>query len=254
MPGKRREPSYYPTLRTDGTIWLKHISRAVAKHAERGETLLSAGQIVEGIIYLYRGLLKYSLLAEDGGAKTVGIIEPTTVVGEGPFFNELPCLIQVEAMQPSDYYYFPRALVDELLQTDPEVARSVMVNLSGKVRMLLRQISDLRFHELPTRLASTLFLLGRRYGRIRPDGVALTLRLSHEELAEMVGGTRSTVTTIMGQMRSEGLIDFSTRRVEILDMRRLCEAARPARLAGEESPCGECPGRDCPGEDEAAGL
>ncbi len=244
-------PTFYPCLNAHGEAWLRHTGEAIKRHAPRGQVLLAAGDEVKGLYFLYQGLLKYSIFTPEGDVKTVGIIQPTTVVGEGPLFLERPCLITVEAIEPSDYYYFPGELVHRLVRTDPDIALSVITNMAGKIRMLLRQISDLQFHDLRTRLASLLFVLACGYGDPNEDGIAVSLRLSHEELAALVGGSRSTVTTILGEMRDEGLIDIGTRRVEVLDMRALCRAARPARLAGEPVSCGTCSCDNCPKDQPA---
>jgi CRP-like cAMP-binding protein len=52
----------------------------------------------------------------------------------------------------------------------------------------------------------TLWHLAERWGKVRPDGVALPLPLSHERLANLVGAHRPTVTTAMGDLARSGAI------------------------------------------------
>jgi hypothetical protein len=56
------------------------------------------------------------------------------------------------------------------------------------------------------RLMLTLWHLAERWGRVRPDGIAVPLPLSHERLANLVGAHRPTVTTTMGELVRAGAL------------------------------------------------
>jgi CRP-like cAMP-binding protein len=56
------------------------------------------------------------------------------------------------------------------------------------------------------RLLLTLWHLGERWGRVRPDGIVVPLPLSHQRLAELVGAHRPSTTTAIGELTRAGLI------------------------------------------------
>ncbi|MBV9196495.1 MAG: Crp/Fnr family transcriptional regulator [Solirubrobacterales bacterium] len=66
------------------------------------------------------------------------------------------------------------------------------------------------------RLLLTLWHLAERWGRVRPDGIAVPLPLSHERLANLVGAHRPTVTTAMGNLVRAGAISRADNQVWIL--------------------------------------
>ena len=74
------------------------------------------------------------------------------------------------------------------------------------------------------RVIHLLIELCEKYGRRSDSGITLDIRLSHQEMASIIGSTRETVTVVLGQLQKESLIQIARRRVVILDLRRLAEA------------------------------
>ncbi|MBS1243985.1 MAG: cAMP-binding protein, partial [Deltaproteobacteria bacterium] len=79
------------------------------------------------------------------------------------------------------------------------------------------------------RLAKVLLTLGAEHGVKTPKGILLTLRLTHEELANLIGTTRETVSTQMGRFRRMGLIRREGKSL-------LLNVSRLAKLTREEEP------------------
>jgi CRP-like cAMP-binding protein len=87
--------------------------------------------------------------------------------------------------------------------------------------------------ELPVtaRLARTFVRLGERFGHVSEDKtVRLTLPLTHDNLAAMVGAARETTTALMGEMREQGILD-GTRGRYCFNLKDLSEFAIDAAFA-----------------------
>lgn len=78
------------------------------------------------------------------------------------------------------------------------------------------------------RLAKTLLRLAEEHGVNTPKGAALPLRLTHEELANLIGTTRETVTTQMGRFRRMGMVrrEGKTLHLNVSRLRRLVRDER----------------------------
>src|SRR5918998_377395 len=104
--------------------------------------------------------------------------------------------------------------------------------LSGTVR--LRQsdevIESLLHREVSTRLATLLSNLGERFGRQNGSGTLIDVRLTHQDLANMIASTREAVSKVMSEFQREGVIEARSRRIAVLDPGAL--AKRAARLSG----------------------
>jgi CRP/FNR family transcriptional regulator len=79
---------------------------------------------------------------------------------------------------------------------------------------------------VPERVASLLLRLSEIHGRVGPTGVLIDLRLTHQEIGNMVGATRETVTNVLNSMRIDGLIEIQRKRVRITAPDRLARLAR----------------------------
>ncbi|MGH2629264.1 MAG: Crp/Fnr family transcriptional regulator [Actinomycetota bacterium] len=74
-----------------------------------------------------------------------------------------------------------------------------------------RLAADLAWFDVPTRLLVRLHLLAARFGRPVPGGVSITLRLTHEDLADLCGTTRESVTRAMRELVRQGRVDVPRR-------------------------------------------
>lgn len=101
------------------------------------------------------------------------------------------------------------------LVSRPQVALLCMEVLSSRLRGLSDVLVNLASDEVDTRIAKLILRLGARYGR-REDGVMhLDIPLTHQEIADMVGATRQTVTTVLSRLRRRGVLSIDTHRIQI---------------------------------------
>ena len=107
----------------------------------------------------------------------------------------------------------------------PDVAFKLIEMINQKLLDAQDHIEDLVFRGVPARIASILIKLAEQFGVDVKEGVRIELKITHQELADMVGATRETVTVVLNNFRSEGLIDISEKQVTIHDRKALMEWA-----------------------------
>ena len=100
------------------------------------------------------------------------------------------------------------------------------------------QVQILLFHSNRERIIHLLLELVEKYGRPGEAGIELNIRLSHQEMAGIIGSTRETVTVVLGQLQSEGLIKIARRRISILNASKLAEEVneRPPAIVTTPTP------------------
>ncbi|MEW6232570.1 MAG: Crp/Fnr family transcriptional regulator [Chloroflexota bacterium] len=118
-----------------------------------------------------------------------------------------------------------RAEFCALCQTSPELLAAVQGACLGEVRRLIRRLELLAFRSVKERLA--IALLAESLHRQTNGAPADELRLTQQELAELVGAARESVSRILAQMEREGVVTLKRGRVIIRDREEL------KRLAGE---------------------
>ncbi|MEZ6134051.1 MAG: Crp/Fnr family transcriptional regulator [Pirellulaceae bacterium] len=110
-----------------------------------------------------------------------------------------------------------------------------MTKLIGLRRKRIeRRLKSLLFRNNRDRLTHLLTELAEQYGNATTEGIELGLRLSHQDLASIIGATRETVTTLLGEMQSEGLVKIHRQRLVVLDIPRLGASLNGNALPGLE--------------------
>jgi CRP-like cAMP-binding protein len=88
---------------------------------------------------------------------------------------------------------------------------------------LENRMENLVFRDVPARLASLLISLAEQYGMMRQGVVHIEMKLSQLELANFIGATRETTSTVINDMKRQGILDTRHRTIIINDMDKLKE-------------------------------
>jgi CRP/FNR family transcriptional regulator len=169
------------------------------------------------LIYLVKtGRVKISTFSPQGKEQILALLERGDVFGElAP--AEAPMPTHVEAFDHAIVCTLHRTLFEDILRRTPEVGVRVIRALARRLRAAEQEIEDLALRSVPGRLAALLLRLAEEYGEALDHGIRLSLRLTHQDLAHMVGSTRETVTALINRFRDEGLITVDHRILVILE-------------------------------------
>jgi CRP/FNR family transcriptional regulator, global nitrogen regulator len=118
-----------------------------------------------------------------------------------------------------------KAALERVIKRDPEFALKLFSSLSERLRQSDEVIESLLHREVSTRLATLLLNLGERFGEDGQADVLIGVRLTHQELANMIASTREAVSKVMSELQRDGVIESRSRRVAILDRDALAKRA-----------------------------
>ena len=189
------------------------------RELHKGEVLYYAEDEAASLYRVDEGLLKLSLDLASGRERITQLVGPGDYLGAltgAPHYGE-----RAEALSA-------RVAVSEAPKTDtPD--REVFTATGEQLRRVRDALEDT---DLPVaaRLARTLLRLGGRFGHAAETGVVhLTLPLTHDTLAALVGAARETTTALLGEMRASGVLS-GTRGRYSFNPARLLEFAHEAAL------------------------
>jgi CRP/FNR family transcriptional regulator, cyclic AMP receptor protein len=195
----------------------------------RGEVILGPGPRSDVILFVKAGRVKISTYSTDGKEQVLALLDRGDLFGElAP--PELPVPARAEALDRAVVCRIERTLFEDIIRNTPDVALKVIQALARRLRAAEQEIEDLALRDVPGRLASLLLRLADGYGEEDAQGIRLSFRLTHQDLAHMIGSTRETVTVIMNRFRDDGLINADRRTLIILDRERLGTVTRPRRV------------------------
>src|SRR5215470_15189201 len=190
----------------------------------RGEVILSPGPQSDVVLLVKAGRVKISTYSPDGKEQILALLVRGDLFGE-LVHAELPAPAHAEALDRAVVCSIGRVMFEDIIRHVPDVALHVIEVLARRLRAAEQEIEDLALRDVPARLASLLLRLAEEYGEPQNQGIRLSLRLTHQDLAHMVGSTRETVTTLISQFRDEGLIAVDHRVLVILERDRLRQIA-----------------------------
>ncbi len=199
--------------------------RSTMREFTRGRVILHPGQIQEMVYLIKEGRVKVSRYSPEGREQILALLEPGDLVGELALVRETEP-VHVEAFEDTLICELSRRDFISLLRRQPEVMLYVMKLLAARLRVADEEIADLVFRDVSGRLAALLLRLAEAYGERDGGKLRLTLRLTHHDIASMIGATRETVTSTLSRFRESRLIVTEQRHIVICDpegLRRLTQ-------------------------------
>lgn len=169
--------------------------------------------------------MKISRYSPEGREQILTLLEPGDVFGEFALVKETDP-VHVEAFEDALICTVDRDEFLGLVRRRPEVMLQVVKILAARLRVAEEEIADLVFRDVSGRLAALLLRLAEAYGQKDGVGLRLTLRLTLQEIASMIGATRETVTSTLSRFRDAGLIATEHRFIMIKNPERLRRLTR----------------------------
>lgn len=195
---------------------------ATVRHYSRGEALWHEGDAAESLTVILRGRVKIVRHAEAGDVilEIFGVGEP---VGAIAVYNYIPYPASAVCLEPVSILSLPRRDYFELLDRNPEFARGIIRELTKLAIALTRKIEEMRGQRVDTRIAQLFLTLADRMGEETEEGIVIPIRLSRQEVADLVGTTvESAIRTLSRWGQEKVLISARDRFVipSVAELRR----------------------------------
>ncbi len=200
---------------------LKNITRMVSYRKK--EPIYLPGDTSETVYLLKKGRVKISKISKEGREATLTILDPGEIFGEVEALDSVPRECMVQALESVMVCEIQREDFDRYVHAYPEVGGKVIKFMGGRLRQLETKVGDLVFKSAPARLASLFLELSETMGIVGDGSIQLQIRLTHQNLANLIGTSRETVSTLMSQFTQHGLIVQDQRYIKILDKVRLAK-------------------------------
>ena len=186
----------------------------------RGQVLFSTGDPGDTLIVVMSGRVKVVVRSADGGELTLTVIQPGGVFGELSAADGGPRSADAETLEECRLLFVPREVIQDICGRVPSVAQAMASSLAGGLRRLTEDASGFVFLDLPRRVAKVLL------SQPRGDDGLIGQKMTQEELAHQVGGTRQSVNAALRGFERRGWIEVRNQAVTVK------QAAALGRFAG----------------------
>ena len=211
----------------------KITSLCTEKWFSRGVTIFQEGESADSLYVLKKGMVRLSFVSDQGRETILRILKPDEVFGE-LFLSEQKRSFTAIATEDSLVTIISQESFVELLSAVPTVALNFIRLLSKRLATVERGLAEFSHTWSYHRLARVLLQLSEKYGEEVPTGTLINVRLTHEDLANLIGTSRETVTTQLSKFTRMGLLKreagrFVVARSKLIDFIR----SEELRLVGD---------------------
>lgn len=156
-------------------------------------------------VYMVKtGAVRLARLTADGKEVTVAVLAPGDVFGEEALFANGPRTTFAVAQEDTLLCMARAEDLFELLKAEPQLALNVAKVVSDRLVEMTSTVEDLAYARLSERLMHLLRRLALEHGRPVEGGVEITVRLTHADIASLVGSTRETVSLELARLVRAG--------------------------------------------------
>jgi CRP/FNR family transcriptional regulator, cyclic AMP receptor protein len=184
----------------------------------KGAVMFVEGQAPRGIFVLCKGRVKLSICASDGKTLILKIAEPGEVLGLSATVSGTPYELTAETVDPCQVNFVKRDDFQRLMREHSDVCLHVAEQLSDKYNAACRDLRAIGLpHSAAERLAKLLLDWSAQNGESAKAEPRLKLALTHDEMAQMIGTSRETVTRMFADLKKRLIVEKKGSTLRILD-------------------------------------
>ena len=195
---------------------LEAIARVTIKRSfDKEQVIILAEEEGDALFIIIKGQVKVSILSEDGREVILSLLGEGAVFGELSLLDGKPRSANVVATQDTEIYTVRRPDFLQLMYRVPQIAISLLAELATRLRRTDRKIEGLALLDVAGRISETLLQLATDNGSHSDEGIVLEGRPTHQQLANMSGTTRETVSRVLKRLEKQGYLSCQGRSITI---------------------------------------
>jgi len=171
----------------------------------------------DAVYFIVSGRVKISRVTRDGKELTLGYRSGGELFGDLCLFDGGPREEMAEVVDAAELVRVERAAFLDLVNGHAPLAVALARGLTERCRGLQRQMEFLMFKDVHAKLAELLLRLSAEFGVKDPRGTLVAMNVTHQEMANLIGSTRETVSLALSQFKRKKLVQSDGRRVIVLD-------------------------------------
>jgi len=191
---------------------------------KKGQTLFNEGSYPYGVFCINNGKVKLAHLGDDGKDQIIRLLKNGDVVGYRALLSGQRYSATAVALEDTHVCFIPKELFINVLKKDPNLALEMMKLLSDELHKSQVKLTHLAQKPVRERLAEVLLFIKETYG-FEADGITLDIRLSREEIANLVGTATESTIRLLSEFKRENMVDLDGKKIKIIDSQRLLGTA-----------------------------
>jgi CRP/FNR family transcriptional regulator, global nitrogen regulator len=202
-----------------GHIVLEDFEGAGVRVADRRfgakDMIFAPGDPDDQVYFLLEGTVRLYKIYGEFKEATVALLREGDIFGELSLDETSRQNVFAEAVTDARVAVVRKTVLNEVIKRRPKLALKLFSSFSERLRQSEEAIESLLYREVSARLATLLSHLGDRFGEPHGSGTVIRVRLTHQDLANMIFSTREAVSKEMSEFQRAGLIEIRDRRIVV---------------------------------------
>ena len=204
--------------------------RVTVRRVPGGDPILAPDASGDALFIIMAGRAKVVMSGDSGREVTLMVLRPTDIFGEMSLFDGRARSATVIAIDPATVLALSREDVLRHLASNPQTALNLLGEMSRRLRKADETIAELALCDVQDRLIRRLIALAHEDGMELPEGALIRRRPTQQDLANMVGACRETISRTFNMLARRGLI-VPRGRALLVTRRLVSMTAQPAKAA-----------------------
>ncbi|WP_370478299.1 Crp/Fnr family transcriptional regulator [Tamlana flava] len=189
------------------------------KTIKKGEVIFEEGETINGVYCVKDGICKLSKLSENGKDQIVKMVVKGDLLGQRSLISNESSNLQAVALNDMEVCFIPKSEIIADLQKNPKFSFEVLKEMAHDLKEADDFIVNMAQKSVKQRLAETLIYIYNSFG-VNPDNT-LSVLLSREDFANIVGTATESAIRVLSQFKKEGLISTVGKQIRIEDLEGL---------------------------------
>lgn len=173
---------------------------------KKGTTIVSPENTMNALFLLKKGQVRLYRMNEEGKQFTLDILVDGNIFGETSTVSLTDDQTYAEAMTDTYICTLSHRDYEEFIKKNPHVALKLIDILSSRLKDFYSLSEKIALSDVKHRLLYLLLMLSQKTGRRKQNWQTIEMKLTHQDLANMIGSTRETTSAIMSELKKDGFI------------------------------------------------
>jgi CRP/FNR family transcriptional regulator, global nitrogen regulator len=189
--------------------------RVAERRLAAKDMIFAPGDPDDQVYFLLEGTVRLYKIYGDYKEATTALLREGDIFGELSLEERSCQNAFAEAITDARVAVVRKTVLNEMIKRRPKFALKLFSSFSERLRQSEEAIESLLDREVSARLATLLSHLGDRFGEPHGSRTVIRVRLTHQDLANMIASTREAVSKEMSEFQRAGLIEIRNRRIVV---------------------------------------
>lgn len=193
----------------------------VPERHEKKDLIFSEGSPPDWFYIVKSGKVKITKVSQDGREIILELISPNDFFGGIAVMRGFPYPANAVAMEDTELLKISRNDLMKIFDRFPAVMYCMAQNVGDRIKGSHETLKDIALERIEARIASLLIKLSEKSGSETPKGIRIDIKLTRQDIADMVGTTVETSIRTMSKLKKAGAVSEDSGMIVITDIRKL---------------------------------